>query len=274
MDRSANNEAVVAELEEVWVSVNEACTGLTVAEWELPTACPGWTVRDQVSHLIGVEKTILGDPPPPSLDQEPSYIRNPFGAANEAWIEARRTVPGDEVLAELAEVSDRRLASLRAMTTEAFDVVGWSPAGQVPYREFMATRIMDIWAHEQDIRRAVGRPGGRNQAGERVSLARCAQAMPFVVGKKVSPPEGTSVLFVVTGLLGFRLPVEVSDGRARVSDQPTDQPTVTITMGQELFCRLGFGRTDPVAHLDDGSVTVVGDVDLGRSVVSAMPFMI
>ena len=56
---------------------------------------------------------------------------------NEAWVEARRRVPGNEVLAEFVETTDRRLDALRAMPPERFDVVGWSPVGEVPYREFM-----------------------------------------------------------------------------------------------------------------------------------------
>jgi uncharacterized protein (TIGR03083 family) len=34
------------------------------AQWDLPTECPGWTVRDQVSHIVGVERMLLGDPEP------------------------------------------------------------------------------------------------------------------------------------------------------------------------------------------------------------------
>ena len=96
----------------------------------------------------------------------PAHVPNPFGEMNEAWVEARRTVPGAEVLAEFVEITDRRLDALRAMPAEQFDEVGWSPVGEVPYREFMETRVLDTWAHEQDIRRALGRPG-RSQRGGR-----------------------------------------------------------------------------------------------------------
>jgi uncharacterized protein (TIGR03083 family) len=258
----------------VWASVAEASAGLTDAEWDAATDCPGWTVRDQVSHLIGIERLLLGDPAPPALTEVPAHVRNPMGATNEAWIDARRQVPGSEVLAEFLDTTNRRLVELRAKTTAEFDVVGWSPAGDAPYREFMETRVMDSWAHEQDIRRAVGRPGGRNRAGERISLSRSAKAMPYVVGKKVGPPDGTTVLFVVTGLMGMRLPVGVEGGRASVLADPPDQPTVTVTLDQELFWRVGFGRVDPGGLLDDGSITVAGDVALGRAIVAAMPYMI
>ena len=227
-----------------------------------------------MSHLIGVERSLLGDPAPPALAEVPGHVRNPIGEVNEAWIEARRQVPGPEVEAEFVDTTRRRLEALRSLSTADFDVVGWSPAGDVPYREFMETRVMDSWAHEQDIRRAVGRAGGRNGAGERMSLERCAKAMPYVVGKKAGAPDGSSVLFVVTGLMGMRLPVVVEGRRASVAEEEPADPTVTVTMDQELFWRVGFGRLDPTVLVDDGSIGLTGTSPWVARSSGRMPFMI
>ena len=62
------------------------------------------------------------------------------------------------MLAEFDEVVPRRLAQLRAMTEEELATPGWSPIGEVPYREFMGVRLFDSWMHEQDMRRALGAP--------------------------------------------------------------------------------------------------------------------
>ena len=56
-------------------------------------------------------------------------------------------------------MTDGRVATLAAMSEEEMDTVGWSPVGEVPYRQFMRVRLFDCWMHEQDIRRAVGKPG-------------------------------------------------------------------------------------------------------------------
>ncbi len=268
-------EPVVDQLAEVWSSFATACAGVGARQWELATDCPGWTVKDQVAHVIGVERMVLGDESPPPLDVVPDHVRNGFAALNEPWIQARRGVPGPDVLAEFVAVTDRRLRELRALRPERFDVVGWSPVGDVPYRDFLATRVLDCWAHEQDIRRALDRPGGRNGAGESTVLDRCATTMAYVVGKRVAPPDGTSVRFEVTGVLGRRVPVVSDGGRAAVvsGDGPED-PTVVITVDQETFWRLGFGRIGVESALASGAVRVGGDVDLGRRVLASMAFMI
>ena len=153
--------------------------------------------------------------------------------------------------------------------------MGWSPVGEVPYREFMETRVLDSWAHEQDIRRALGRPGGRNGVGEATTLDRCARSMPFVVGKRVAPPDGTSVLFVVIGVMGKKVGIHVDGGRASlVPLRPTEAPTVTLTMDQEPFWRLGFGRVEPARVLATGEVRIEGDIALGHRVLESMAFMI
>ena len=267
-------EAVIESLREVWASVANACRELDESRWALPTDCPGWSVRDQISHLIGVERTLLGDPMPQPVSEVRPYIKNPIGALNESWIEVRRDKPGPEVLAEFVDVTDQRLAALRAFPPAKFDEVGWSPIGQVPYREFMGTRVLDSWAHEQDVRRALDRPGGRNGAGETLVLERCAGAMAYVAGKKVKPPEGSTILFEVSGESGRQVPVTMEGGRARVAPEVPTDPTVTLTMDQETFWRLGFGRTTAAEVLACGQVDVVGDVALGHRVLESMSFMI
>ena len=271
---SVRGEPVVDELTEVWASIVVACEELDDEQWNRATDCPGWTVKDQVSHLIGIEQALLGEPSPPPLSEVPAHVLNPFGEMNEAWVEARRGVPGAEVLAEFVATTNRRIDALAAMDRDQFDTVGWSPVGDVPYREFMVTRILDCWAHEQDIRRALDRPGGRNGAGERVVLDRCEQTMPYVVGKRVAPPDGTSVLFAITGVMGRQLLVAVDGGRASPEAlPPVDPPSVTLTMDQDAFWRRCFGRVTPEELTDSGSVSVVGDGSLGRRVLAAMAFM-
>jgi len=50
-------------------------------------------------------------------------------------------------------------------------------------------------------------------------------------------------LFVVIGVMGKKVGIQVDGGRASlVPLRPAEAPTVTLTMDQEAFWRLGFGR--------------------------------
>jgi uncharacterized protein (TIGR03083 family) len=144
----------------------------------------------------------------------------------------------------------------------------------VPYREFMAVRVMDCWVHEQDIRVATARPGHRQGPAARLAFGRLASAMPFVVGKKAGAPEGSSVRFELTGSEPMRIDVVVRGGRAVIGDGLASDPTVELGMDAEVFWRLGCGRVTGEAARGAGLLEIRGQTELGEAVVDSMAFMI
>lgn len=250
---------------------------LSAHEWDVASECPGWTVRDLYSHVIGTERLLLGDPAPAEPDPPPAHVRNAIGAANEAWVAARRGQPGDVVVDELAEVAGRRLRQLQAMAPEDFDRIGWSPIGQVPYREFMAVRVMDCWVHEQDVRVALQRPGHCSGSVPDLAMRRIVAGLPFVVAKKAQAAEGSRVRFDAAGGTPVHLDVVVEGGRGRPQvPRPGDggQPTVTLAMDPSSLWRLACGRISAAEARRDGLVQMSGDLELGGQVLATMSFMI
>lgn len=264
-------EPVVEQLETVWASIGSLCAGFGDDEWRTPTALPGWTVQDCLSHIVGVERNLLGDPPSTAEVSHLAHVTSPFAEMLEVEVEARRGRSGAEVLAEFTETVPRRLARLRAMTDEEMSTPGWSPIGEVPYREFMAVRVFDCWMHEQDIRRAVGRPGHETGPVVDTSMERFRAAMGFVVGKRAAAPEGSSVVLAVTGRPELVFPVVV-EGRARLVEEVPAHPTVRIELPFASFVALGGGRWDRPEAEAHGGVRIEGDEDLGRRVLDGMAF--
>ncbi len=268
----ADLEPMIVRLTEEWDELVDLCDGLSDDEWATPTELPGWTVKDCISHIVGIELMLLGEAAPDvDVSHLPHLAGDPINASLEAWVEARRGTPGADVLSELRSVSIRRVAALRRLSAEEWDAVGFSPVGQVPYRTFMEVRVFDCWMHEQDIRRALGRSGHLEGDVVEVALGRIVGALGFVVGKRAGAPDGSSVVVDVVGPSERSIAVVV-DGRASVVDAIPDQPTARIRLGLEVLAALGGGRRDGDAAIAAGDVELLGDVDLARRVVRSLPF--
>ncbi len=269
-----SDQELVDKLERVWRSLDELCTTLTEQEWKLPTDCPKWSVQDNLAHIVGAESSLLGRPAPEHTPQEMGHVKNEIGRRNEVQVDWRRSRSGAEVLAEFREVTGERLRQLRAMGPEDFAAPTQTPVGPGTVRDFLQIRIFDCWVHEQDIRRAVGRPGHMEGPVAEHSVGRLCLAMPYVVGKKAQAPDGTTVVFEVTGPAGRTLAIGVEGGRAKPLETPPATPTVRLTMDVETFNCLGCGRWDPDRTLESGKVQIAGDRALGETIVRQMNFMI
>lgn len=260
-------------LAETWEGLAEVCWELSDTEWALPTECPGWDVKDQLSHLVGIELAIMGEPVPEWNEPFGDHVKNDFAATNEPFVAVRRAATGPTVRAEFVDVTTTRLSQLDALTAAEWAAIGFSPMGQVPYAEFMRVRVFDSWVHEQDVRRALDRPGGGGNTASEISLDHVQRAMPFVVGKKTGCADGTAVRFDVAGpgrdARVFTIAVE--GGRARaVGDEVA--PTATLSLSSIDFMRLGCGRATS-SQVTGDAVTVDGDALVGGSVLGAMNFM-
>lgn len=245
-------------LEQTWSGLISACSDLTPEQWDTPTELPGWSVKDNVSHVVGVELILLGEPFPSHPCPDLPHIRNDAGRWTEVPVDLRRGVLGAAVLDELREVTERRLKALRALDESALD--GESPGllgRPMKTAHLLGIRVFDCWTHEQDVRRALGRPGGLDSAAALLSRRRLLLAfsgLPVAAGRVVVF-ETTSPDTVAT----VRPGTSYVDGDAPDAD-------VRITTDFETFARLGTGR----CHWPDAVVTVTGDAALGEDVLRSM----
>jgi uncharacterized protein (TIGR03083 family) len=105
-------------------------------------ACPDWTVKDLLAHLVGVPSDLVARRNP----------TEPVQAWVDAQVEARRDVPVAGLLAE-------------------WDEVGPTFAGLIERKPALfAGLLYDVVAHEHDLRGALGRPGARDSEALRLSM--------------------------------------------------------------------------------------------------------
>ena len=173
------SQQMVDLMEAVWKSIDGLCAGLAQEQWALPTECPGWSVQDQVSHLVGSECRILGRPAPAHEPADTAHVRNEVGQGNEVLVDYRRQFSGADVLVEFREITAERMGVLRGMSEADFAAETDNPLGRGPYTDLLAIRIYDAWVHEQDMRRTLGIswPPGRTGGAARLRPDRDGNAI-------------------------------------------------------------------------------------------------
>lgn len=237
------------------------------AAWTLPTDCAGWSVHDQFSHVIAVEADLALRPLP---DHQPDWTALPhvddeIGQFLEIGVDFRRGRAPDAIRAELAEVIATREPMIAELPREAEAAVRGVAGMPSVAGRFGPIRSFDVWAHEQDVRRATGSLGRLTSPAARMSLDRIATALPIVVAKFASAQPGESVKVQVGEPYDTDILVSVADdGRASLVDS-LESPSAVLRMDFETLVRLACGRATPDA-LD---IEVSGDTDLAQRVLAA-----
>jgi uncharacterized protein (TIGR03084 family) len=116
------------------------------ADLEVATPAPGWSVRDQITHLWFFDQRALlalTDPDAFRVDAE-ALLRAGTDVANEQG----RALPADDLLDRWR--TDRRGLVAYARTIDPKLRVPWyGPA--MGARSFITARLMETWAHGQDV---------------------------------------------------------------------------------------------------------------------------
>jgi uncharacterized protein (TIGR03083 family) len=103
-------------------------------EWNQPSLCAGWRVRDVFAHVVGVQKDAL------------SYFTTPgLNKANQKMVDRRKDLPTEQLTAELETLVDKPNFVVRFMPGLFLD---------------------DTWVHQQDIRWGLGEHRQRQQNPE------------------------------------------------------------------------------------------------------------
>jgi uncharacterized protein (TIGR03083 family) len=159
--------------------------------WDLAVpACPGWSVRGTVSHLLGnVEDAMAGRLTGPPTDEQ---VADQIGRHAEG--------PAVALLDEWADAA------------EAFEPIV-SQAG-------IWVVVLDVLTHTQDVRGALGLPGGRDDE-DAALMAR----------------------MVASTDLPARLVFDVGD--EQLATNPVDGPTHRVATTAFEVARIRFGRRSP-----------------------------
>ena len=174
--------------------------------------------------------------------------------------------------ARTAEIFAARRADLAGLREDDLARPSWTPIGPKTYGGFLEIRIFDFWVHERDITTPLGWPSDDAGARAEIALGQVESSIGYIVGKKIGLPDGSSIVFHLTGPIMRDISVVV-DGRARQVES-VDAPTVELTTDTVTFIQLAAGRIDPQAQIDAGKVTWTGNPELGERAAKNLRFTI
>ncbi|MCI3931887.1 maleylpyruvate isomerase family mycothiol-dependent enzyme [Streptomyces sp. AN091965] len=248
-------------------AISELVTPLAEGEWNQPTPCPGWSVRDIVSHVIGLDCEMLGDPRPiHTLPRDLYHVKTEGQRYMEMQVDVRRHHTAPEMTSELEYTIIRRNRQIRN-ESRAPETMVRGPLGTEQSLELaMRIRAFDVWVHEQDLRVTLGRPGNLDSPGAYVARDLMLYGLAKVVAKKAGAPANSAVVVDVSGPVEFLRTVRVdAEGRGTVDNTPSLGPLVTIATDWETYARLACGRVTHTAVRD--RVKVEGDQELAEAIL-------
>ncbi|SDM94297.1 maleylpyruvate isomerase family mycothiol-dependent enzyme [Actinacidiphila guanduensis] len=254
-------------------SINDLVAPLSEGEWNRPTECPYWSVRDVVSHIIGFECELLGDPRPiHSLPSDLRHITSELARYTEVPVDIRRHHTAPEMTAELDYTILRRARQLRNESRQPDAKVRAIGGGEITLEEQLWSRVFDVWVHEQDLRRALDKPANLASAAGVLARDWLLRPLPKTVAQDAGAKPGSAVVFDVHGPLEFMRTVRVdAEGRGTIDSAVSLGPAVTFVVDWETFLRLFTGRVKPTAVRDD-KLKIEGDQDLADAILSTITF--
>lgn len=253
-----------------WQAINDftdLLEELDADEWQAQTDLPGWDVKAVASHIAHLEGILAGNPEETAEVGQPDHVTGLMGLYTEVGVVNRRDASPDAIINEIRSAATARHTTLLADPPTDASAKPDPIFGGVPWdwRTLLRNRPLDVWMHEQDIRRAVDRPGGMDSPAARHAAEYLAEGLGYVLAKRVGAPPGTTAVLDLAGSAPFAFVVNEA-GRGERLDTLPETPTVCLQMEREAFIRLAGGRCDA----EPGTVRVEGDQDLGQRILDAL----
>ncbi len=227
---------------------------LNPGDWDRPTVCVGWSVKDVAGHLLDTATRRLSSGrdrhvppgPPPDLDTH-AKVGAFVNAANRAGVEFYRGVSARH-LVDLMEATTARLHEyFRGLDphADANFPVSWAGESRSPVWFDVARELTERWHHQQQIRDAVGAEPITTREFLHPVLDTFMRALPHA-SRHIPAPDGTLWNVEVTGPAADAWLLHRETGAWRLRADVGQAPDATASLAGDDAWRLftkGFDRS-------------------------------
>ena len=149
---SLDPNPVARELLDEYRALDTLCAGLSAEDWQRPTAFYGWTPWDEVAHLLYFDETALQSVQDPAAFAAGAQALSAAMQRGEAISGVARArfghLDGPALLAAWRTRYEALAQALAALDPKA-RLAWYGPP--MSARSFATARLMETWAHGQDI---------------------------------------------------------------------------------------------------------------------------
>jgi len=244
----------------------ELLSGLAPAEWELPTACVGWSVADLARHLLADDVGML-------TSRRDGYRLDKVSIAswgqllafinqqNALWVQATRRI-GPRLLIEFLRLTGEQVSAyFQSLDPYALGgPVDWAGPGPAPVWLDLAREYTERWHHQQHIRDAVGKPGLLEPRYLAPVLDAFVRALPHTY-RDVDAADQTLVALTIAGESGGRWFLLREGGGWQLYLDAPEPPHAELILDQETAWRLFTKGIDKDAA--SAKARLSGDLALG-----------
>jgi uncharacterized protein (TIGR03083 family) len=231
-------------------------------EWQRPTACAPWLVRDVVAHMLGADLSRLartrdghtGNSPAPG-EPLPAFIHR----FNQDWVSAASRVSPAMLVELFTTTSPHVLRMWRDLDLDVLgEPVSWAGPDPAPRWLDCARDFTEYWVHQQQIRDATERPDTPRPRVVHTVLDTFLRALPHTLAHR-DDAEGTIVTIEVDGPGGGTWSWQRSGQHWRPTSD-NSAATTTLTTDPDTLWRLCVRGIEP--HQARQRVAVRGNAEL------------
>ena len=221
---------------------------LSPNDWERPTSCSQWSVKDVALHLLGDDVGMLsrrrdqfnmpGVKPPQNWAELVALINE----LNDAWVRAARRISPRLLIDLLRFTGPQVEAFFASLDPHAIGApVDWASSAPAPNWLDLAREYTERWHHQQQIRDAVARPGLMEPRFFAPVLDAFVRALPHTF-RNVAAPDAAVVQLTISGDSGgtwlLRRENSMWNLYAAHSADSSLSPAAIVTLGQDDAWRL------------------------------------